>query len=85
MCSALYWEMITRKLPTLLSYVTSRSSSCVFSEIFSRFSTSEYNKPKTADELHRSGGIASMMRLPVQQTAQGKQICINLKKSRVLT
>ena len=44
------------------------------------FSTSEvsyngtnYNKPKTADELHRSGGIASMMRLPIQETAQGKQ------------
>ena len=44
------------------------------------FSTSEvsyngtnYNKPQTADELHRSGGIASMMRLPIQETAQGKE------------
>lgn len=39
------------------------------------FNKKGFNQPVTANEMPRPGGIASFMRLPIQATAQGLDVC----------
>ena len=41
---------------------------------------SPYNEPTSSAQLPRSGGIASMMRLPVQKTTEGMKHHVRLGK-----
>ncbi len=58
-----------------------RSRWLVSSRLYRRISTSshlhekEFNKPKNANELPRYSGVATMMRLPLNETSEGLDVC----------
>ena len=42
----------------------------------------KFNEPLSGHDMPRAGGIASMMRLPIQTTAEGKDTCTSLTRFR---
>ncbi|XP_076435697.1 guanidinobutyrase-like [Babylonia areolata] len=66
---ATFWKQVSQSWGQL----SSRSKRCF--SVSATLGTTKRNYPLSANEMPRSGGIASMMRLPIQDTTEGLDVC----------
>ena len=60
-----------RSKPSSLNVVAHQARQIAFSSQLQK----DFNFPTSPDDMPRSGGISSMMRLPIQKNAQGLDAC----------